>query len=260
MTRFTYTGEQTDASIGLEYLRARYYDAETGRFLSLDPLGDGYDYAYDNPVMFTDPSGLSPVTGEACADIKDRISNLNGGAPKIEERIRRIWQSVYDQWCGGGGGGDNYCGWTTDCSNGRGCDSTVVSRASAPVEGACWFDDEQPHRLRWSDILPQRDCGGILGKLGCFLTSDCGSAVVSGGELVLSFHPVGNAVALGITSGYAIYDKVNQNNANFAVDFQGTAGNELGIIGATTGDRLLGGVSVATSAISTVYYGSKCLF
>jgi hypothetical protein len=50
--------------------------------------------------MFTDPSGLSPVTAEACADIKDRISNLNGGAPKIEERIRRIWQSVYDTWCG----------------------------------------------------------------------------------------------------------------------------------------------------------------
>jgi RHS repeat-associated protein len=97
---FTFTGEQTDASTGLEYLRARYYDADTGRFLSLDPLGDGYDYAYDNPVMFTDPSGLSPVTGEACADIKDRISNLNGGAPKIEERIRRIWQSVYDTHCG----------------------------------------------------------------------------------------------------------------------------------------------------------------
>jgi RHS repeat-associated protein len=51
---FTYTGEQTDASTGLEYLRARYYDAATGRFLSLDPPGDGYDYAYGNPVMFTD--------------------------------------------------------------------------------------------------------------------------------------------------------------------------------------------------------------
>jgi RHS repeat-associated protein len=193
MTPFTFTGEQTDASTGLEYLRARYYDADTGRFLSPDPLGDGYDYAYDNPVMFTDPSGLSPVSAEACGDIKDRISNLNGGAPKIEERIRRIWQSVYDTWCGpvgggppGEGGGGLYCGWTTDCSNGRGCDSTAVSRASAPVEGACWFDDEQPHRLRWSDILPpQKDCGGLLKKIGCYLDRCEGKLLTRGAVMVV---------------------------------------------------------------------------
>jgi RHS repeat-associated protein len=66
---FTFTGEQTDASTGLEYpsaglragLRARYYDSATGRFLSLDPMGDGYDYAYDNPANLSDPPGLSDV-------------------------------------------------------------------------------------------------------------------------------------------------------------------------------------------------------
>jgi RHS repeat-associated protein len=34
---FTFTGEQVDSS-GLQYLRARYYDAATGRFASRDPL------------------------------------------------------------------------------------------------------------------------------------------------------------------------------------------------------------------------------
>ena len=38
---FTFTGEQTDATTGLEYLRARYYDSAAGRFLSRDPLGGG---------------------------------------------------------------------------------------------------------------------------------------------------------------------------------------------------------------------------
>ena len=60
---FTYTGEQTDASTALEYLRARYgaclersrRDSATGRFLSLDPMGDGYDYAYDNPAATAAP-------------------------------------------------------------------------------------------------------------------------------------------------------------------------------------------------------------
>jgi RHS repeat-associated protein len=68
---FTFTGEQTDASTGLEYLRARYYDSATGRFLSLDPMGDGYDYAYDNPANYSDPSGLSPLPVKGCVDASD---------------------------------------------------------------------------------------------------------------------------------------------------------------------------------------------
>ena len=60
-TEWSYTGEQNDPT-GLEYLRARYYDASTGRFLSQDPLPllQRYAYANDNPANLVDPSGLSP--------------------------------------------------------------------------------------------------------------------------------------------------------------------------------------------------------
>jgi RHS repeat-associated protein len=58
-TEWSYTGEQNDPT-GLEYLRARYYDASTGRFLSQDPvpLLQRYAYANDNPANLVDPSGL----------------------------------------------------------------------------------------------------------------------------------------------------------------------------------------------------------
>ena len=62
---FTFTGEQTDGSTSLEYLRARYYDPETGRFLSRDPLSSSpfwaqhaYTYAGSNPTSFINPYGL----------------------------------------------------------------------------------------------------------------------------------------------------------------------------------------------------------
>jgi RHS repeat-associated protein len=68
-----YSGEWKDAS-GLIYLRARYYDPSTGTFISKDPLSgnitdpatmNGYNYADDNPIMGSDPSGECDVLGFA---------------------------------------------------------------------------------------------------------------------------------------------------------------------------------------------------
>jgi RHS repeat-associated protein len=63
---YLYRGEQWDPDLSLYYLRARYYNPVTGRFLSQDPYaGDTYDppslhryrYASGNPVNYIDPSG-----------------------------------------------------------------------------------------------------------------------------------------------------------------------------------------------------------
>ena len=48
---------------GLEFMRARFYDAATGRFVSEDPVGllggmNFYSYAKQNPTSLIDPSGL----------------------------------------------------------------------------------------------------------------------------------------------------------------------------------------------------------
>ena len=63
---YLYRGEQYDADLGLYYLRARYYNPATGRFLSRDPE-DGatfvpktllkYLYVGGDPVNMVDPSG-----------------------------------------------------------------------------------------------------------------------------------------------------------------------------------------------------------
>jgi RHS repeat-associated protein len=60
-TPFGYAGAYTDAT-GLDYLIHRYYDPQTGQFLTDDPLVDATDaphiYTGDNPSNESDPSGL----------------------------------------------------------------------------------------------------------------------------------------------------------------------------------------------------------
>ncbi len=45
-SNYGFTGEWTDGS-GLQYLRARYYDPETGTFLSRDPMADRPDWRHN---------------------------------------------------------------------------------------------------------------------------------------------------------------------------------------------------------------------
>ncbi|MHB8744571.1 MAG: RHS repeat-associated core domain-containing protein [Sulfuricaulis sp.] len=67
-------GQYFDSETGLYYNGARYYDPRIGRYISSDPTGlDGglntYGYAYQNPLRYTDPSGLTPNPAEpTCVD------------------------------------------------------------------------------------------------------------------------------------------------------------------------------------------------
>jgi RHS repeat-associated protein len=65
-----YRGEQYDPDLGLYYLRARYYDPLTGRFLSRDPNAGYIDlpktlhkylYAGGDPVNGFDPTGRASL-------------------------------------------------------------------------------------------------------------------------------------------------------------------------------------------------------
>ncbi|MFC8076349.1 RHS repeat-associated core domain-containing protein [Streptomyces sp. NPDC057307] len=62
---YTFTGRESDGT-GLLYYRNRYYDPESGRFISQDPIGYAggtnlYQYALSSPTTYTDPSGNSPM-------------------------------------------------------------------------------------------------------------------------------------------------------------------------------------------------------
>ncbi len=66
MNLYAYSGERYNVVSGLQFLRARWYDTDTGRFISEDnylgtqaePLSrNRYIYTHNNPVNYVDPSG-----------------------------------------------------------------------------------------------------------------------------------------------------------------------------------------------------------
>jgi RHS repeat-associated protein len=78
-----FTGKERDTESGNDYFGARYYASSMGRFMSPDPIGimaqklsdrqqwNMYQYSKNNPLRFTDPSGLYVTTcvsgDKACA-------------------------------------------------------------------------------------------------------------------------------------------------------------------------------------------------
>ncbi|NRQ38596.1 DUF5615 family PIN-like protein [Nonomuraea sp. NN258] len=71
-----FLGKTEDASTGLTYLSARYYDPAIAKFVSTDPLLDltkpqwtnPYSYAGNNPVGASDPTGLKVIDDAGSAD------------------------------------------------------------------------------------------------------------------------------------------------------------------------------------------------
>ena len=89
LSPFGYCGEYFDSETGFVYLRNRYYDPNTGRFISQDPIKDGdnwYVYANNNPVMFVDPTGF------------DAIVVTNSKAAFNQGHTSAIYQDANGEW------------------------------------------------------------------------------------------------------------------------------------------------------------------
>jgi RHS repeat-associated protein len=86
-----FAGRDFDSETGLYYFRARYYDPSLGRFTTPDPISGRlsepasfhpYQFAFNNPLKFSDPSGMIP-TGSDIADAAQRA------APGVGEKAGR---------------------------------------------------------------------------------------------------------------------------------------------------------------------------
>ncbi|MFN9411131.1 MAG: RHS repeat domain-containing protein [Pirellula sp.] len=62
--RYSYTGREWDATVGLYHFRARWMSPKSGRFLTRDPIGfeggslNVQEYCHSKPFIYMDPTGM----------------------------------------------------------------------------------------------------------------------------------------------------------------------------------------------------------
>ncbi|GAB4465769.1 MAG: hypothetical protein OHK0029_36670 [Armatimonadaceae bacterium] len=98
-------GYQSDAT-GLMRLGHRYYDASTGRFISRDPIRDGYNwynYCDSDPINCVDPKGTIWIPLAATALTLWGLKELGDWFDKTLEEARKVppledWDGVNDDY------------------------------------------------------------------------------------------------------------------------------------------------------------------
>ncbi|WP_240041965.1 RHS repeat-associated core domain-containing protein, partial [Aeromonas media] len=98
-TPLRFQGQYFDAETGLHYNRHRYYQPETGRFITPDPIGlaggfNNYQYA-PNPTGWVDPLGLKNVKENGPNNIEGKASPSLQGGPEAPPSVGQSKPDFY---------------------------------------------------------------------------------------------------------------------------------------------------------------------
>jgi RHS repeat-associated protein len=95
---FRFQGQWLESESGIYYFRARDYDAQTGTFISRDPVNiietepesfNPYQFVYNNPYVYSDPEGLMAMSEINVSKlIQDILNNIERqSVNEIKDRV-----------------------------------------------------------------------------------------------------------------------------------------------------------------------------
>lgn len=111
---YKFNSKELDEETGWYYYGARYYDAKTSVWLSVDPLMEQtmqpYQYTYQNPIRYIDPTGMSgedpPAESGNHINHDDKTITIMRNIYFENESDLKSNQAAIDQW-------NNYSGTAT---------------------------------------------------------------------------------------------------------------------------------------------------
>ena len=220
-----YVGEQYESETNLIFLRARYYDPATGRFIAKDPIPgieknpqslNPYPYCNGNPVNYVDPTGKGI---EVLVPIIYGLSHVGSaiwgwfapeGAPGPQDipQLGFFWGTAYDL------GGLAHAGYDYLRYNGRSIINNISGRVSNAVS-------------RFNECYERRKdayySGGSLGSSSTYApswmkSSYGGVSLSKTAELMLNIQDVGGATFDPATGQVILYGKQNVSLPNMELD------------------------------------------
>ncbi|MDT0530454.1 polymorphic toxin-type HINT domain-containing protein [Micromonospora sp. DSM 115977] len=178
-----------DSTTGLVNIGAREYDAIAGRFISVDPIIDvndpqqmnGYAYANNNPISYSDPDGLKACSDDACgpgADYEDMYGNYH----KVKG---------HNDGCGGCSGAYDPDEPTKNVHNNPRASAeerAAAARAAAEKERQRRIAEAKARMLNIAKALGKiaMEELGITDALDCFLKGDMDGCIATAVNVVSS--------------------------------------------------------------------------
>ena len=191
-TRFGFTGQSEEAA-GLQFMRARFYEPATGRFVSVDPVPgelampatlNPYVYCANNPVMMVDPEGewfgvddaLYAIGGAAVAVAERAIVDMaTGRSSSFGDYAATAVGGAVGGWIGGNLGGP--AGMAYGGSAGGGVASTLWDAARGKPMSPGMF----AFRIGWSSVPGNSLMEGLLVPRNVFAPGGRGAGGGYGG-------------------------------------------------------------------------------
>ncbi|MBL7703900.1 MAG: RHS repeat-associated core domain-containing protein, partial [Taibaiella sp.] len=107
--RYRYTGKERDEESGLYYHGARYYIPWLCRWTAIDPMESKYagmspyNYSFNNPIMWNDPSGADPGKGDdeikkQLEKDKEKLSNPGEEGEHYLDIDKTNWLFSNNEW------------------------------------------------------------------------------------------------------------------------------------------------------------------
>ena len=216
--RQQFTGQQRDDETGLDYFWARYMSPPVARFASIDPgmagaklafpqTWNAYSYVRNNPLRYTDPTGMTEEDGD----------------PTDSEGFCEDPSNEQAEICGGGGGPELEACSADFCATGVSSGEAAQPVGPAPVIVPTAVMSPLPVRLPWPAPFPTHT--GMDSNPGPIL--DVISVIVSGGAAAVAstlFRSLSFKKAAQLSAKVAIRSRASPKDMKFAHIFDAKHG------------------------------------